>query len=71
MGGARILLNAPLNRKWWNDAVNVVRANFHLCSGYERTFFQNVTQAQDMVEDDFNPTVRQFNFMRELARKVG
>jgi hypothetical protein len=71
MGGARILLSAPLNRKWWDDAVYTVRDNLDVCSDYERTFFAGVTEAQDRGGDDWNPTVKQFNFMRELAREVG
>lgn len=66
---ARVSLQAPLNRKWWDEAKAKVMESFDALTDYESEFVHGCYDAEVMGGVEWNPTTKQFNFMRELARK--
>jgi hypothetical protein len=64
----RVNINATLNRRWWREATEIVGSHYVDLTDYERQFFDTCIESQAFEE--WHPTVKQFNFMRELARNL-
>lgn len=58
-----------LQRQWWNGAIETVGSKIGLLTDYEREFYMTVSQALDM-NPNWQPTRKQWNFLRDLARKI-
>lgn len=63
-------LTATLNRKWWDEALAICAANVDRLDAHESRFFHNMQEGYRMAGDSMRPTVRQFNWLRQIAQEV-
>lgn len=65
----RMDLRARLNKKMWEDALETVRKAFNAgwLSEYDSDFYVQQLSAWQMVGDEYGPTIKQFNYLRQLA----
>ena len=62
-------LNARLNREMFLRALEDIRKGYKngSLSEYDQDFFVDMDSAWNLVGADFKPTVKQFNYMKQLA----
>lgn len=69
-----LMTMSPFNQKLWDDAkLAISKANYGVFTDYEREFCDGINNREKVLAEaglPFRPTVKQFNFLRELARKV-
>jgi hypothetical protein len=66
----RIDLESRLNRKGFLEAMDILRANQNLLSDYESRVFRDLDDAWCMFGEKMRPTVKQFNYIRQIAFEI-
>lgn len=63
----RIKLTDRLQRKWFEDAMQVLRDNYASLSDYDRRIYNDLNSAYDMVGQELTVTRKQMNHIKTSA----
>lgn len=67
----RISIRAGLQRKWFDDSMQVLRQNYSSLSDYQRNLFNDLDQALDMIgHDHMTVTTKQMEFLKQTAFEI-
>lgn len=58
-------------RRWYAGYIEKIARNIGALTDYEREFFRDSVDALEMFGERTQVTVKQWNFMKNLAEKVG
>lgn len=67
MNNGRVDLHAERNAKMFLDALRECQSNMESLKYREKSFIQDMADSYDMFGQDYMPTVKQFNWLRQIA----